>query len=392
MAVDWASLTADQVQSLVSSPMREVRAGLDLLDFDLTFAEDISDSLLLNGAQVQWNGYATVHRGCSLSLTRSIDWAHQLIRPWMTLTDNVTGLSAKRYVGVFTLAKPTKPLGSSPVVYQVTGQDRMALLTTGVGYSYVVSAGMGVLDAVRQVFTDAGLTGVLIDGTASAAIVPVDMVWPWIPVTDPAGTTGEQPARPDDGGSGDTADVLSWLRIVNDLLNLVAYRGVWCDEAGFFRCVPYINPSDRSESFTFTKASPLGLSRELSIPLPQFNAWTFVNSTLPDVDGVPAVPTEGDGIYTVPNDTGERDQPTLVTFAAADQPTLVALGDARVAADRRVTTTATVETGPFPQASHFDVFTWIDSDLDEGAWKVEATAWEMPLNGDQMRWSWTKVA
>lgn len=407
---DWTDLDPDAQAALIAAPSLEVDAGCELLGFDLTVVEDISTDLDASTATVQWNGNATVHRGCSVTLSRRLNWGSDLIRLYQTLTDEVSGVSARRNLGVFCLTEPDQPIGETPASYQVTGQDRLFLLNRQVGYSYVVYSGTNVLAALAQVFVDAGLTGVQIDSSKASATTPTDMVWPLIPATD---TSSAAPTVTDTGSDAtDPTAPATWLRIVNDLGGLIAYRGVWADENGLYQLGPYTDPSSRAPTFTWdanSVTSVVGVQRTVTRTTPNVNKWIFVNTSLPDTTmtdsssdeiDVPAVPVEGDGIYTVvnasdgPASVDARNGlvwPTQINYAAADQASLESMGDNRVAADKRTVATAAVTTAPFPAASHFDIFTWVDSGLDEQSWKVEATTWEVPLDGGDVSWGWQKV-
>jgi hypothetical protein len=408
--VDWSELTTDQVKALVSAANVKTTTGADGLLSNLSFAQDLTKALDVSTASVEWDGASTIHRICrNLGLLTRLNWGTDLVRLYQTLTDPVSGLSAKRNIGVFTQARPDQQLGVSPTTYQVAGQDRIYFLTRQVGYSYVIPAGSDVLTALGQVFTDAGIAAstVLIDGSAAGSTTPTDMVWPLIATSDASSAGGEQTTTSDSGTTTDDASgPTTWLQIINRLCGLIAYRGVWCDESGFYRLGPYADPGDRSPTFTFdatARASLVSVNRVVSRPVAGFNRWIFINSTLPDVDGVPAVPAIGAGIYQVDNtDDGPGSinalggdpfgvWPTQISFAAADQASLEAQGNLRVAADKRVPASAKVATARYPAASHYDIFTWIDDGLDEGQWIVEATSWQMPLKGAEMTWAFTKV-
>lgn len=408
--LDWADLTDEQIATIITSPAREVDVGCELLNADLTVAEDISTDLKTDGADVTWNGLARVHRDCKITLSRVLPWGISLVRLYEIHTDKIGGgLSARRNIGAFCLTAPDQPLGEDPAAYAVTGQDRTYLLDRQVGRSYVVPATTNVVAALGQAITDAGLTGVRIDSTRADATVPTDMVWPLIPAAaissaDEAGVIDEVPA---DLGilTDDTASPATWRRIINDLAGLIGYRGVWADEDGYYRLGPYADPASRAPTFTMdatdTVSSVVAIDRTVTRDLWSTpNTWIFVRSNMPDVGGVPATPTEGDGLYTVVNTNdgpssieamGGLAVPVQISYTAADQAALVTQGNARVAADKRATTTAKVNTVPFPQAGHFDVFTWRDDGLDESTWKVEATSWRMPLGGGDTEWTWTRV-
>lgn len=403
MTADWSTLSPTDLAALLSSPALTVTVGCELLGFDLSLVEDITTDLDPAGSDVTWTGAATVHRDCQITLARQLDWGNALVRIYRTYTDPLSGLSARADRGVFCLTAPDLTAGESPQSWQITGQDRNYFLDRQVGAAYTAAAGTNVLVAIRAAFTAAGLTGVLIDSSRSDATIPSDMAWPLIPASDAASTSDDTPADSGEvSGSGPT----TWLQIINQLLGLISYRGVWVDESGLYRCGPYHDPSTRPATFAFDATDPL----RSTVAVGQVvhgnywatdtpNLYTFIQSNLADSsDGTPAVPAEGAGIYTVTVSDGPRAAanrnglvwPTQISYTAASQTDLEAQGDARVAADGRLTITADASTVPFP-ASHYDVLT-VTADALGGTVKVEATAWTEPLDGSDVQWTWTVIA
>jgi hypothetical protein len=374
-------LTADQL-TILTSPAVEVAAGCDLLNADLSFREDISDDLA--GGQVAWTLHATVHRTVRLELTRPLRWGVDLVRPHMTVLDRMSGLSSRWNVGVFALTTPERTVGETPESYDVSGYDRLHLLQRQVGVDYSIAAGVTYRQALLDTFVAAGLSGVLIDGAAAENTLPVGRSWPLVAVT----TDPDQTSTP-----------VTWLRVVNDLQREWNGRGVYADENGRYRCEAYQDPTIRAPEHTFDADSPVtivGEDRTLSEDVwGTPNRWVFRQSNRANT--APA-PTEGDGIYTVVN---QSDGPTsidsrgltwtsVVDFEAASQPVLVALGNRKVAADRHLTSRLKVTTGPWPCAGHGDVYAY--SDLALGAdRKVQAVRWGFDLSGSDVEWEWEVV-
>lgn len=370
-------LTEAQVVSLLESPSLTVDFGAELLDSDLVFVEDISDDLA--GGTVSRRMHTTVHGTCRLALSRQLAWGNDLVRLYMTLADGT--VEARWNVGVFALTTPDRKVGESPETYDVQGYDRLHLLQRQVGADYTVTAGTTYRQALEDAFTAAGLSGVLIEGAAADDTLPADKTWALVP---------------DDESDPDQTDTpVTWLRVVNDLLQAINFRGVWADQDGIFRCEGYLAPSVRAVEWTFDADDVdtiVGADRTVSEDVwAAPNKWVFRWK-----NGGTGV--EGDGVYTVDeSDTtnGDRLGRTLVwtsviDYEAASQAKLVELGDRRVAADKRVTSRLEVTTGPMPGAGHADVFSYVDVELG-GPRKVTAVEWEMPLDGGDVTWRWETV-
>lgn len=367
-----AALTEAQVRGLLGGYAAvQTRAGLELLNADLTLAADISDDLA--GGSVEWVAGATIHRTCKLAVSQLLAWGTALVRPYLVLS--AEGVEARWNVGVFALATPARVLGASPDTYDVTGYDRLYLLLREVGDTYTVAAGVGYLAAVRAAVTAAGLSGVQLDGSAEAKTLPTAATWP---------LSG-------DGDSGTT-----WLGIINDLLGAIGYRGLYADENGVFRSEPYANPVARASEWTFPAsgdASTVGDERTETADLWQLpNRWVFVQQN------IAAEPVAGAGRYqydlpaTDPMSAARRGLvwTRTVKLDVADQASLVVRGDIIVAADRRVSRTFQLATVPFPAAGHADVFTYDDPLV--GAVKVTARRWELDLGGADTKWTWEVAA
>ncbi|MCU1677276.1 MAG: hypothetical protein JWM93_2034 [Frankiales bacterium] len=380
--------SAEQITSLLTSDvMYIVSSGCELLAGDLSVVDDISSDLL-SGSITHVVDADGQHGTIAIQLSRELAWGIALIRPYMVLSNG--DVTARFNCGVFALTTPERLIGSPIPTFDVQGYDRLYLLCRSVGDAYSITGGTLVLQAVRDTIAAAGLTGVLLDGTAQDKTLPTNMVWPLLR------------AQRDERGRflpGHDTDY-AWLDIVNDLLAVIGYRRLWVDENGFFRSEPDVDPLVRAVEFAFDFDDVkviVGPNRTLvhdSWQVP--NRWVFVQQNR--ASEAPA-PTEGDGVYTVPppgaphlpDQLGrDLDWPSVVHLDAADQATLVAQGDARVAADRRVATTLKVTTAPFPVVGHGDVYTYTDTALGSTV-KVTSLMWTLDLLGADMTHEWSVI-
>jgi hypothetical protein len=372
-------LTADQLKLLTSPAVEVSDVGCDLLNADLSFREDISDDLV--DGQITWTLHATVHRAVRLELTRPLRWGVDLVRPHMTMTDRLSGLSSRWNVGVFALTTPERTVGETPETYDVSGFDRLHLLQRQVGRDYSVAAGVTYRQALLDTFAAAGLSGVLIDGAAADNTLPVTRTWRLV---------GDRVADPDQ-----TDTPVTWVRVVNDLQRAWNGRGVYADENGRYRCEAYQAPQVRAPEHTFDADSPVTIIGEDRTATEDVwgtpNRWVFRRT-----NGGTGV--EGDGIHTIVN---QSDGPTsinargltwtsVVDYEAASQAVLVALGNRRVVADRSITSRFKVTTGPWPCAGHGDVYAYRDVALGADR-KVQAVRWGFDLSGSDVEWEWEVV-
>lgn len=365
------NLTADQVTSILQSDALSVDFGVERLDGNDAVVEDISVDV--QGGEVDRSNFADIHGTCKLNISRALQWGAVRVRPYMTLTG--AGRSARFNLGVFILTTPDRPVGETPATYSAVGYDKLYLLSQEIGDGYSVAAATVVLDQVRALITASGAGGaVLLDSSANAATLASDMVW-----------TLDKSSPP------------TYLRVINDLLATVNYRGMWADQDGAFRSEPYVIPSARAVEYTFTADDPylslVGVDRtETQDLFPVPNWWRFIQR------GLTVAPTEGAGQYTVQTvDTDPTSAVSLgffkrsvVFFDAVDQASLQAQGDQQVANDRQVTQTLKLSTAPFPLAGHFDIYQYADSAL--GTLKVQESSWALPLDGSDMTREWQVVS
>lgn len=372
------NLTAAQVEAILRSRSLQVQGGCDRLDANLQWVEDVSDHLI--GGSITRQMYATIHGTCSLLLDQDYTWGLALFRPYQILSDRNDPTKTVRFdLGVYSLTSPT--VEANDATRSMTGYDRLYFLNRPIGDSYQVAAGVEYLAAMRQVITDAGLVGVTLDGSATGKTLPQAMVWPLVP--------------PDAGAAQDT----TYLQVFNDLAAAIGYRGCWADSQGQFRSEPYVTPASRGVEFTMwanVDKTVVGKKRQMAQDVwASPNRWVFIQQ-----NGA-AIPTTGNGgVYIVTNaSVGPASIASrgmtwtkTVRLNAADSASLIVQGNRIVDADMAVATTYSVETGPFPAAGHFDIFSYLDPAFGmTQAVKVMATRWQQDIAGGQTNWLLTST-
>jgi hypothetical protein len=368
--------TVAQVSAMLVAPDLKVSYGFELLDASLNLVSNISKDV--SGGIVHRGNYNDIHGTVDLTISRVLAWGRDRIRPFMLMSSTSAGVTACRWnLGVYLpTTTPDLPLAESPVTYAVTGYDQLHLLQDNIGDSYAVAAGANVLTAVASALTAAGITApVLLDTTAVASVLSTDLT---LPLT--------------------SSDSPTWIQVVNRLLAAISYRAIWCDADGAFRSGPYVNPSDAPVEWVFKvgdlRTGIVANDRTVASDLwNKPNWWQFIANglTVPPVELVPGVSTNN-GQYTVNNSsTGLSSQASVgrivhapVQFLdAVDDASLMAQGDAIVAADKRSTEVITAKLSPFPAAWHFDVVTYSDAVLGSDR-KAQCHSWDLPLDGSDM--------
>jgi hypothetical protein len=347
---------------ILSSPTISIAVGLELLDENDVLLADISDDLVTGSVARNMN--ATIHGTARLQVSRALNWHNQRLRPYMTITELITGALERFDLGIYLPETPTRRTGQQPMTFEVEAYDKLVILDHPHGIAYTASAGAGVVATVEAILDDRALPHAL--SQSSVATLPSTRSWP----LDEANTT---------------------LRIINDLLGAINYRGLYVDRNGIFRSEPYRPPAERAPVWHYDAGSPRTIIGEVieeeidlfSIP----NWWVFIRD-----DPAQAVPTEGDGIHTVLN---YADGPTsisargrvitrVVRLDAADQASLVAAGNQIVGEDRQPYAHLSFTAVPNPLHWHADSVRITSADLGLTSDIFGEQSWSLPLDGGDM--------
>lgn len=361
------SLTEAQVLANINSSALLVSSGLELLDQDLTVLADISDSL--ESGSVSRDNTATIHGACSLKIAGALDWGSAIVRPYMTLTDDF-GRTLRYNLGAYYTSTPVHDPSTSPVIYDVTGYDLLEALSSPVGSAYSVDKGSAYLDAVVQILADQGFSQVLLDPDRATTTLTSARVWP-------------------------LDENITWLTVINDLLNAVGYEGIWADWDGVLRARAYQVPTMRTPEWVYDTGDNTSLlSTKRTVTRDFFDApnrWVFVRSNEPDG----TTPVDGNGIYTFINqsdgptsvDARGRVISTVVPTEAADQDALVASASQTIAEQQRIDVKVVASTAPNPLHWHQDRILLSDPAIGEDIDVLE-TSWSLPLDGSDMDHAW----
>lgn len=351
--------TITQLEDLLHASNLTVDYGAELLDANDVLVEDISADLKEAG-YVARNNYGTVHGSCRLLLSRAATWETARARPYVTCSG--AGYWKRWNLGLYLISNPQIRLGESPLSYDVTGKDKLRHLAAQIGDSYYVASGTGYLDAVRQVIVDSGLTGLtpLLDGTAEATTLSSNLVW----LLDPSGPP-------------------SWLRVANDLLRFVGYRGLYIDRDGAPCSEPWQSPGLRTPSWLFdltnSQRQMVREERELTNREDdRTNYFTFVQQ------GMTTEPTSGAGLYIVDNSGTGAEYPGTWWLNVESQTELEAEGDRMIEEMTQRKRIINFPCSPAPFLWHFDVVDY--HDLPAGGYlKGQVMDWKFPLDRSDMQ-------
>lgn len=354
------------ILALITGTQVDTAFGVDLLTPSLAFIEDISEDVDSNSGRVERNMLANAHGSCDLVISRELAWGRDRVRPWMTLSSSLLGVTGVRFnLGVYLLSEPESSLGETPQSWPVSGLDQLSLMGS-IGDSHSVLVGANVLSAVRSALTLGGwVAPILLDSSGAAKVLQATMTWPL--------TSSDSP---------------TWLRVANELLAAIGYRGLWVDWDGAARGTPYVLPQDRPSELRLDVGSLtrgiVAPHRKVAHPL-----WSAPNEWVGVANNWPTPPVNGNGRYETDNqsvglsskDSLERTVPAPPRFLdATTQADLVTQLDRIKASDMRSTEVISVTTGPNPAMWHADRFEYADAALG-GDRQTVARSWVLPLTG-----------
>lgn len=368
------ALTPAQVYYLVTAaPSVEMRAGAERYDSLLRFVQDISGSLQ-PGATVQSDTYATIHRSCSLVLDANapFNYLSDYVKPYVVMTDNLTGVSARFNMGMYTLASPTPDLTLAPGSSAYTGYDLLQTLNQPIGDTYEIPVGTNPVTAAAALIAKA-LPGATVQSDSTSKVTTTVQSWPL-----------------------DSSNQFTYLAVVNDLLGLVGYLGVWADWDGVFQLRKYTDPSGSTTpvewTFDVTPGSTTGaVSESRSVAQDLYgvpNTWVYVmnNLTAAPVEGV----TQKTFIDSVSLGTSTvargRTVKKVVFVDALDYPSLLVAAASGIAGDLSAAETFAISSYPVPLFWHRDIVTYVDPALAGvapafyGTRRTIVRNWSMPLD------------
>ena len=357
----------EELRELIVSSGVTVAGGMDVLDLERSFVEDVSG--VLRSATVSRDIDAQVHGRLSCEIAADVDWPQVLLAPHMTLTS--ASLSHRFDLGVYVPQIPERPAGESPATFQVEADDILARVNVPHLDSVEVDEATEVLAKVRELLDGAGLAH-SIDSSADGKTFDDPRVWPW-------------------------SEQATTLEICNELLDAIGYRGLWADQSGRVRSQEAVAAADRATEWVYDaddERESIVLDRSRSAPARRApNRWVFTVG-----DPMRVAIEEGDGIYTRNNvNDGPTSQDarggwvisTVVTVDVVDHESLVRKGDEHVERALRDADQVPAETGPQPLTWHRTVVRLHDSVLGDS--KRLVTSWQLNVLTGVMSQQWRRA-
>lgn len=370
LAAPRQDMDASTVDGIVRvSPAITIGRSLELVDWDLNVIDTVPE---IEDGTIRRNSYADNHATATLKVGRELDWGAGIVRPVVTLSDGVVTVPYR--LGAYFLPTPSKNPSQSPETYDVECVDFLDGLSGGVSTSFSLPAGKPVLEAAEEIVQLLGYTKYVIDQSAISEVI-------------------QSP-----GFSRPITEGPTWRGVLNDLMAMVGYAGVWSDWDGVLRMEPYVRPQDRDIEWTYHDGlnGMIQVDRELEddyygVP----NEWTFYRNNLEEGQ----VPLPGNGIYTYRNESNGRSSveargrvisAKAEGLEAASQASLEAAAQSRIDADMSLVRRVTAATDPHPGTWHFDTV-WVDDAGLGPAFRATVTEWSLGLRSRTMSQTWTVV-
>ena len=88
--VDYTTKTAAEIVALIEADQVWVDMGCDLLDSDSVLIESITNDVMASGSAIEYGAYNTIHRTCTLTVSRELQWGSQRVKPYMLISSDNT--------------------------------------------------------------------------------------------------------------------------------------------------------------------------------------------------------------------------------------------------------------------------------------------------------------
>lgn len=197
----------------------------ELVDYTGVVLGDLDG--IVEGGSLEQNWLSDIKRTARFQIrdTGEIDYLSDQIRPYVRWFLPPYGPAdwVEWPQGTFLLSSPKRRASAAGVVTrEVSAYDRLQIFTdTKATDRYAVAAGAVVTDAIKAILDNIGVPYLL---TASSSTLPTAKEW--------------EPGT-------------SFLRIVNDLLDVINYDSLSFDEDGRALVQPYRLPSSRPDEYTY---------------------------------------------------------------------------------------------------------------------------------------------
>ena len=304
-----------------------------------------------------------------------IPWSSMRLRPAMRLVSH-DGLGTSDWcnLGVFLPETPTRRADQQPKVYDVDCHDVVSTLESTTAGTVLIAGGRTVQEAIEGLFA------------LESPDSPLNLV-PNIPRRFPRSISG---AVPSDRQWVIDEDI-TWLLIMDQLLEMVGWRPLWVDQDGFVTSDLWIDPRALPvdlflDDLPGESVVTIGSSNKLdTFGVP--NHWVFIRS---DFDPVASeAPAPGAGIEIRENlDTGPSSQlvrqrivSSVQRVDVADQEALRLYADRTVLHDTIPSRTLCVQVSPQPIPWHRGVVDVTVRDLGIVGEKHLISSWTLPLDG-----------
>lgn len=229
----------------------------------------------VRGASLHQQSGTTIQRGGQMSLTdtgQDVDWLNARIR----CSYEIEGLETWG-LGVYRPVKPVSQIDGSTTRWDVQLLDVLTIIAgSNPPLGYALNAGANVTNAVKALVADVGESTAAI--TDSAATLTTSRVW--------------------DAG-------LSYLAIINELLDSIGYWPLTTDAEGRLSTGPYVRPQDRPVAFRFIDGETAIYRPQFTIEHDYFNIPNHVQAV---AEGTGDVPTLVANVY---NDDPESPYSTV---------------------------------------------------------------------------------
>ena len=209
-------------RELLLSPGLDIKPHMFLEDYEGNIVENVSDRFISEGSYIQRDSTAEIDGTALFNFVdvEDFDFGRHLLVPVLEFVDTDGNEVSRSYrMGKWVMQPPDIPLDRNELI-SINCLDNVSLLATNIEAEFSISPGTNVLSAIISLLRRHGIAG--LDGVVGEDGLPLDI--------------GFELAT---YGNWNVEDNMTYLKIINQLLEVSAHVGIYANRDGKLASHPW---------------------------------------------------------------------------------------------------------------------------------------------------------